>query len=375
MSETGFVWAFRTLTVTSWMLWTTLVARGFQGNLPSRRSTVALVAIIAAGLAFLCPPVLSRDVFGYVAYGRLGFLHQLNPYISNRHSLEAVGDSSAQFLVWSKPLPYGPLWTLIATAAGFVGTMGGVYAEILAHKLLAGGALVAAAIGASALAEHREPGRGRLTFLAIGLNPLLLLEGPGTGHNDLVMVALLVWAAVLSAEDRRSMAALAIGLAIAVKPVAIVAVPALLLEVWLGGSQTHRRQDMARALVLCGIPGLLASVPFGGPLIVGRSILAQGDAPLGHTGLVLGLTIALLVSVWAWRFVRKTVSTVQAAWLTAWIPLSVVLILVGSRQWFPWYVSWALVPALAGWDERHRILTTGVASFGVLLTLVYTYRP
>jgi hypothetical protein len=253
--------------------------------------------------------------------------------------------------------------------------MGGVYAEVVAHKLLAGTALVVSAIGAARLAERREPGRGELTFLAIGLNPLFLLEGPGTGHNDFVMLAPLVWGAVWFAEERRVAAALAVGLAVAVKPVAIVAVPVLLLQDWLRASASRRWKDVTRDIVLSAAPGLLASFAFGGPITVVRSVLQQGAAPLGNGGRLLGLLIAVAVSVWAWRFVQRTATTLPAAWLTAWIPMSVALILIGTRQWFPWYVSWALVPALAGWDERHRILTTGAASLGVLLTLVYTYRP
>ncbi len=43
------------------------------------RAVVA--AILAAHLIFLLgPPLFSADVFGYVAYARLGALHHLDPY-------------------------------------------------------------------------------------------------------------------------------------------------------------------------------------------------------------------------------------------------------------------------------------------------------
>ena len=169
--------------------------------------------------------------------------------------------------------------------------------------------------------------------------------------------------------------ALTVGLAVAVKPVAIVAVPALVLQDWLRGRASRRWMDVTWDIVLSAAPALLASFVFGGPITVARSVLQQGAAPLGNGGRMLGLLIVVAVTVWASRFIQQTATTLQAAWLTAWIPLSVALILIGSRQWFPWYISWALMPALVGWDERHRILTTGTASLGVLLMLAYTYRP
>jgi hypothetical protein len=331
--------------------------------------------VSVVGLAFLCPPILTRDVYAYVAYGRLAFIHGANPYINDRAVLHAAGDPSAAFLVWSSPLPYGPLWTIVATVLAVCGRFGGLYGEVVAHKLVAGVTLLVAAGGAARVSELREAGRGRLTFLAIVFNPLLLLEGPGTGHNDFVMIACLMWSAVLFAEGRHRLSALTAGLAIAVKPVAIVAMPAFLLEDWLRETGARRWRATVESVVLAAAPFVLLSWPFGGSILVARSFLEQGGAPLGTFGLILGGAIDVAALLWTWRFVSTHARTLAAAWLVAWIPLSMALILVGTRQWFPWYVSWALIPALSGWDERHRVLTTVAAAFGVLLTWVYTYRP
>ncbi len=154
-SEVEFVWLFRVLLVATWLLWVALVVRAFRGSEPSTRSVVILAVSLAVGVAFFCPPVLSRDVYAYVAYGRLPYLYGLNPYLNDRAALKMAGDTSAEYLIWSSPLPYGPLWTLLATALAAVGQSASAYGEVVAHKLVAAVSLIAAAGGAARLAEHR----------------------------------------------------------------------------------------------------------------------------------------------------------------------------------------------------------------------------
>jgi hypothetical protein len=366
-----FLALLRFLFVATWAAWVVLLVRGFRGVYPAKRATVSVVVVTAALLALLAPPVLSRDVFAYVAYGRLPLRYGLNPYGHDRPALEAAGDPAADFLVWSTPLPYGPLWTLGASGLAAAGSVGDVYPEVAAHKMLAAAALIAAAFAGARLAERREPGRGPLTFLAIGMNPLFLLEGPGSGHNDFAMMALLSWGAVYSTEGRRWPGWLGVGLAIAIKPVALAAVPALVLYNAYRWPDTKWR-DLGVTVASTLGPFVALSFLFGGPATVLRSTIEQSVLVQSPTARLLSLAIAATSILWAWRFVRQTARSLPAAWLTAWVPLSVAMVVVATRQWFPWYVAWALLPSLMAWDERHRVLTTGVASLGLLLNLLYT---
>src|SRR5204863_5851009 len=88
------------------------------------------------------------------------------------------------------PSGYGPVWTLISMALWGCLGWASAFWQLFGIKLLAATALLAAALAGRAIAERLEPGRGNLALLAIGLNPLFVLEGPGNGHNDLLMFAL-----------------------------------------------------------------------------------------------------------------------------------------------------------------------------------------
>jgi alpha-1,6-mannosyltransferase len=366
-----FVWYFRVLLLLAWLSWSALVLLGLRGRLPSRRVAHGLVVLVGLYLAVFAPPVLSGDVLGYTAKGHMLFPHGLNPYESGRPDLEALGDPTARFLSQIVRLPYGPLWTLVAAGFAAAGSLAGFFVELLAHKIWAGVSLIASAAAGARLAEGRERGRGRLALLAIGLNPLLLLEGPANGHNDLAMMAPLMWSAALHADGRKRAGALALGLAAAIKPVALAAVPFLLYVEYIR-KPSHWR-DVGVALVLIAAPSVVLSLAFGGPLELLRSVRDQAEtAPTGLSQLAGWL---LLAASFAWGLWLAATETGAAGWLTGWIPLSAALVLVASRYWYPWYFTWALIPALTGWNERHRLLTLSISTVGFFATWLYTVGP
>jgi hypothetical protein len=356
-----------------WAGWVLVAVFGVNGRVPGPWLATTLVAFLLVALAVVAPPVLSRDVFGYVAYGRLPGLYGMNPYEHGRSALVAVGDPSGAFLGWSTPLPYGPVWTMMASAIATVGR-GDFYFEVVAHKLLAAAGLAAAAIAGARLAALREPGAGTLTWLAIGLNPLLLVEGPMTGHNDVAMMGLLTVAAALSAAGRWWIGTLVLGLAIAVKPVAAAAAPLLIYEYWLRASD-RRAAGLAVAAALASAPTLMLSFLYGGPVGLIDAVFARvGSSRTGTAGL-LGLACVGLSLLWAGRVVRQRLSRDPAAWFTAWMPVALAAMLFGSRLWFPWYLSWAMVPALTGWDPSHRTWIVALSTIWIVLAWFYTVTP
>src|SRR5256885_15066084 len=62
-------------------------------------------------LFMLPPPLLSKDIFSYIEYARLGVIHHVNPY---GHVVKAVpGEAVYKFLGWrSVASAYGPLFTV-----------------------------------------------------------------------------------------------------------------------------------------------------------------------------------------------------------------------------------------------------------------------
>ena len=76
----------------------------------------------------LAPPLLSSDVFSYVAYGRLGALHGLDPYA--HPPLAAHGDPVLIYVAhaWRDALSaYGPLFTLLTYVLAPLGIAAAVW--------------------------------------------------------------------------------------------------------------------------------------------------------------------------------------------------------------------------------------------------------
>ena len=100
---------------------------------------VAVVAGLSIALFVLAPPLLSLDVFSYIAYARLGVEHGLNPY---QHAPAAIpfDEAAARVRDYRDAVSvYGPLFTLGSYPLGALG----VPAALWSLKALAGLAIAA----------------------------------------------------------------------------------------------------------------------------------------------------------------------------------------------------------------------------------------
>jgi len=356
VSPATFRIGFWLLVAAAWSGYGWSIAAGLRGG---RLPGLIGAAAVALLMAVACPPLLSRDVYGYVGFGRLAASHHLNPMLTSQSRLLALGDPVGRFLGGDVPSPYGPLWSGISV--GLVRMTGGcgLVGQVLAFKLAMAIALLLAALGARRAAEAIAAGRGPLAFSAVAFNPLFLLEGPGTGHNDLAMLALVLAAFAALAEARPRLAAVAVGAGAAIK-----LLPALLLP-WLmwGAGQRRRVRLAAEVLVLGLLPVVLAFLPFW----AGRATFAGLSAwwTEGHRG-AAGSTgpIALALASYAaisW-FVARAPELPALA--TGWALATTAAIVFAAGAWFPWYFTWPLAGLLVRWDRRH------VAGAAVVMLLV-----
>ncbi len=256
---------FWLLVAAAWTGYAVLLAGGLRGGGFPRRAWVPAAAV-AIAMASACPPLLSRDVYGYVGFGRLAADHHLNPMATPQSRLVALGDPVARFLGGDVPSPYGPLWSglsvgLVRVASGF-----GLVGQVLAFKLAMALALLLAARAARRVGEAIASERGPLAFAAVAFNPLLLLEGPGTGHNDLLVLALVLAGLATLADWRPRLAALAVGAGAAIKLVPILLLPWLVVT-------AGRERRLRDAVVVAGL-GLLPVVLALAPFWDGRATLA-----------------------------------------------------------------------------------------------------
>lgn len=312
-----------------------LLACGGQRAALSRRTVLALTAGFAFTLAVLSPPLLATDAYAYAASGRLAVLYGQNPYAALPYSfLHHAGDPTQFFLAWDIPTVYGPLWTglSIAVVAALPHTW--LWGEVLCLKLAEAAALCGLAWSAGRIAEHLEPGRGRIAALLVGCCPLLLLEGAGSGHNDLLMMACLFTAIALLLKCRYAQAGGWLGIAVGIKLLPLALLPWLILDLRRTLPGTRARCRAALLLTL----GMLL------PLVLGYACFWRGGAvwdalhrrtQVGHGTLLWAGLAYVALSAWLWT--RKET---QTPWLPAWAGFSAVFMLSGLGFAFPWYISW-----------------------------------
>ncbi len=360
----------------------------------ARRLPLAAVAgaiVLANVILLLGPPLISQDVFGYLAFGRLGVLHGLDPY--THVAAEAPTDPVFAFIGWPfQHSPYGPLFTLLSYALVPLGLAGGLWAykAIAVIATLAAVALIARAAGRLG----HSPG---WAAAFVGLNPVTLALAVGGAHNDTLLLLAMAAALALTASavsgaavgtgaaagarpagthPRAAAAALAAG--VGIKLTAGLVLPFLVLS----PQRTRERVSIAlsaglalAAVVLVGVLGFgvhalgfLGAVGEQQQLVATHSVPAETARLLGLSGTPgwwrdLYLAAFALVLVFAlWRTARGADWRVAAGWCT-------IALLAATAWLLPWYVIWVLPLAAVSGDRRLRAAALVLCAYAVLIHL------
>jgi alpha-1,6-mannosyltransferase len=372
--------------VIAWLLLGRLLLTGsISGERAGSTEVVSPPALRRVLLGWTVPllfgmPLASSDLYSYAAQAQLA-RHGLDPYTTTPADLPAV--DLGKFLdnvAWKwvdTPSPYGPLWVAVSK---WVAALTGNHAliSVLLLRLLPFAAIVLTARLLPVLAARYGRRADLALWLAIG-NPLILVHAVGGGHNDAVMVALIVAGLVLVTRPAAGWHELVGGVALmtlaaAVKSPGLVAVafvvPIYLAHRGAAGRAGLRRRDWVRhcaittavavpvfaaVSIIAGVGlGWARQVSSGVPVINFMSIptmLAVGyRAAIGaaHAGTLVdgtvrdfrnaGLIVSGLLLVLLWfRAVRGPALRLLT------LALATVVVLGPAVQ--PWYFTWSLTLA------------------------------
>lgn len=340
----------------------------------------------------LGPALFSRDVYSYLAQGEIVHLG-LSPYrdapivlshLGHAHLLDAVSP------FWRRTTaPYGPLFlalvSLVVTVSGSNLILG-----VLLLRVVELAGIVLLAVFVPRLAGPLGADPSRATWLAV-LSPLVLLELVAPGHNDLLMIGLLVAAVTLAVEGHPLLGIVLCALAATIKLPAAAGV-VFILVAWARTAPTRS--------------GKLRLMAEGGLLAVGVGVVVSAALGLGFgwisTGLVstpakvrlaitpatgLGWTVAKLlqdIGITANSRGIESALGVLALAITAVLGVTLlvrvrpgnmvfylaVLLLVsaagGPAAW-PWYFSWGLVLLAACPGPQRSIAIALAAAVAVFL--------
>ena len=322
---------------------------------------VALWSIVGLHVLFLlAPPLLSQDVFSYIAYARLGIEHSLDPY--THAPVDVPGDPVYPY-AGSKGAEsvYGPAFTLLTYPLAPLG----VAAAFWILKVIA--ALASLGIVALVWRAARRLGRDPLPpAVFVGLNPLLLVHDVAGAHNETLVVLLTTagLAAWLAGSPR---AAAGWGTAAAgLKASAGLVVPFLIAgarERWRGPLLTAVAAGLGivvLALVGFGTNALDAlgvlssnqdrtsswSFPYKTAELLGAVL--PGDR-LDYRGVTRALYGAAFGALLLWLLLRTWRGRIEPVAAAGWATLA---ILVASAWLVPWYILWLLPLAALAADRR-----------------------
>jgi len=322
---------------------------------------VLITAVIALHvLVLLAPPLFSTDMFSYQAYGRMGALYGLNPYVLGPHAMAA--DPTYGLIGWrwvGMPTVYGPVFT----ALSYVLAPLSIATAAFAYKGIAALASLLCLLLVWRIARVRglDP---RPALALTGLNPLVVLYGVGGGHNDLLMM-LPVLAGIYLVLTQRERS----GAALMITSAAIKVTGGLPLAFALasGGrlQRDRRRRLLMGASAAVAIFAGLAVAMFGlGWLRLPttfREVQSHGawDSFVGVAVKGLGLRaietqIAFglgLVSAAATAWLLRQVWRGRMNWLagSGW---AAVALLCCATSLLPWYLVWVLPLAGVAGDRR-----------------------
>ncbi len=343
-------------------------------RLPMWAVLMAIAALYM--LVLLAPPILSTDVFSYVAYSRLGALYHINPYL---HGPNAISFDHLYPFVnprWiTTPTVYGPLFT----GLGYVLAPFDLAANVLAYKFVAAVSSLLVIVIVWRAAALRGLNQAKAVTL-VGLNPVTILYGVGGAHNDLLMLAVLMGAVYLALRERDGTSGALIVVAAAVKLSG-----GLLLPFALANGHVRRDGRRPSAEVLAGATAATALIGLPSLVLFGPSVLhllstLQGIQShggehsirgwiltavglqrwIGPVGIVLDYLFVAAVARLAIRVWRGGLDWITAAgWATVWM-------LVTAGFLLPWYVAWLIPLAALSRDRRLRI--TSVALTAICLT-------
>ncbi|SMH29127.1 hypothetical protein SAMN06295885_0269 [Rathayibacter oskolensis] len=354
----------------------------------------SLRAVVVAAVAWAMPlliavPLFSRDMFSYVAQGRL-MTQGIDPYTNGVATLPGWFALGVDPLWADTPTPYGPLYLLAEKTAVQLAGWTAPELSIAMLRALSVAGVAVLAVYAIRLARLRGLSTS-LTAWTVVANPLTLVLFVVAGHNDSVMLALILASLYYGHTDRRIVAVVLMGAAIAVKPVAVIALPVLAL-LWLRHDSSLRERVRAwvwsgvGALAFVVVIGLAAGVGVGWvvAMVVPGTIL-HWYAPMSFVSVVVSSAVELTghdpgVAVTLVKILALAVAAGIAAALMltrraidplARLTSALLAFVTASTAIHPWYALWILpIAALSRpWTSAHRHLAVYATIFLMCVTL------
>ncbi|MGB8003123.1 MAG: glycosyltransferase 87 family protein [Gaiellaceae bacterium] len=316
---------------------------------------LAVVCVIAAAIQLVPlggPLLLSHDVYSYWAYARIESRHDSDPYRVPPVRFPADPATLKVAPGWRGTTSvYGPAFTAFSIGVDRI-TQNPETVALVFRTVAA-----LAAIGATLLAAYIAR---RKAFAAafVGWNPLLAVSFGGGGHNDALMLVLLLGALALGTRRREGPAGVVWILAAALKAPALLLLPFRLARAgprfWIG----------CAAAALAG--GIAATLAFGTSWLTAFVRLGRSESRfaipvrLEELGVpdraahLLAVTALVTGALWLLRQARDGRPR---------LALGACLLVLTTPWLLPWYSSWPVTLAAVEEDRTAQVLALTIAAY------------
>ncbi len=360
--------------------WLGVGREAFAGRLTTNRAWVVLAAW---GVPFFVgPPLFSRDLYSYVGQGFVAH-RGLDPYSVSPSVLGPGPVLASVASVWRHTFsPYGPFF--VAVSKGVVDLAGrSLITEVLTFRALELIGVVLLMVSLPRLARHLGTDPGVALWLG-ALSPLALFSFIASGHNDALMVGILVAGVTLAVTGRLVIGVVLCALAATVK------IPAATAIVFLVVDRCRHLASDRRSRLVAQTVAVTAAVFVGVTLFCGYGwtwmgpgalhvptelrVLSTPSVSLGnlvfHLLHPIGIPIARGVTVTIVQWVCGLAAVTGCIWLLVTLNrhevvrslgIALILIVVGSPTLWPWYLMWGLALLAATTAQRSRALAATAA--------------
>lgn len=373
-----------------YVAWKILQKRLFEWRLVI---IVLVFALLFAATLVIMYPIGATDMFDYVFYSRI-----LVHYGQNPLSVPPINFRSDPFLrtvVWYKtPSPYGPLWILL-TVPGSLFARNDLTLNLLMMHALPALFFLASAIVIALILRHSDPAHLLGGTLLYAWNPLVLFEGPGNGHNGIIMMFFVLLAIYLLVRKKWIWVMPALLASVLIKYIsAILLLPFLIFCLRAQPDWRHRLRFLAITSAIClvivavvvapffSIPsGLLDEANWYSLLAVPTLALhflkdAVGEKDAKTIIVAVSSILYLVLYILSLKFIPMEYKPRRLVLLSTW--LTAAYLTLACVYFQPWFIKWLV--ALGVWANQKIVrrmifafTVSGLASYAVSFYWVWNW--
>jgi len=205
-----------------------VVLRNVQKKQLNKRDIWTIISVVSVITCFSYP-AFSYDFFNYLFTAKTVLLYHQNPFIVTPLQFTGV-EPWLSFMHWTQlPTAYTPLWILYTLPPYILG-FGYFLFLMWSLKIFIAVAYICTALGIEKILDKDQEENALLGVTLFALNPLIIVECLVSPHNDIVMMALVIWSIVAFQNSKRWLSWILLSLSIAMKLMTFFLIPAFFVK-------------------------------------------------------------------------------------------------------------------------------------------------